>query len=169
MAEISIYLEFFSLILCGLTSTRKKDQCDSEVTCLIGCIVFVLFPFFQSQSACNMRMAGIEDTADMLEKQLASELSQMNLEEAFSLARAFSHSLNLMGIAETHHWLVDFPFTCYLFIYFKTRFIWNRKITKEKRFWVSFFANLRSCYETNRVTQCCSFVWLAQKLESKRD
>ncbi|XP_023550392.1 phosphoenolpyruvate carboxylase 4 [Cucurbita pepo subsp. pepo] len=56
-----------------------------------------------AQSACNMRIAGIEDTADMIEKQLASELSKMTLEEAFSLARAFSHSLNLMGIAETHH------------------------------------------------------------------
>ncbi|XP_022157085.1 phosphoenolpyruvate carboxylase 4 isoform X2 [Momordica charantia] len=56
-----------------------------------------------AQSACNMRMAGIEDTADMLEKQLASEISKMTLEEALTLARAFSHSLNLMGIAETHH------------------------------------------------------------------
>ena len=50
-----------------------------------------------------MRMAGIEDTAEMLERQLASELSELTLEEALSLARAFSHSLNLMGIAETHH------------------------------------------------------------------
>ncbi|KGN51545.1 phosphoenolpyruvate carboxylase 4-like isoform X1 [Cucumis sativus] len=56
-----------------------------------------------AQSACNMRMAGIEDTAEMLERQLASELSELTLEEALSLARAFSHSLNLMGIAETHH------------------------------------------------------------------
>lgn len=56
-----------------------------------------------SQSACNMRIAGIEDTADLLEKQLASELSKMTLEEALSLARTFSHYLSLMGIAETHH------------------------------------------------------------------
>ncbi|KAL3831106.1 hypothetical protein ACJIZ3_019908 [Penstemon smallii] len=56
-----------------------------------------------AQSACNMRMAGIEDTAELLEKQLAAELSKMTLEEAFSLARAFSHYLNLTGIAETHH------------------------------------------------------------------
>ncbi|GMH01843.1 hypothetical protein Nepgr_003682 [Nepenthes gracilis] len=56
-----------------------------------------------AQSACNMRTAGIEDTAELLEKQLASELSKMNLEEALTLARAFSHYLNLMGIAETHH------------------------------------------------------------------
>ncbi|KAK6133801.1 hypothetical protein DH2020_032512 [Rehmannia glutinosa] len=56
-----------------------------------------------AQSACNMRMAGIEDTAELLEKQLAAELSKMNLEEALTLARAFSHYLNLTGIAETHH------------------------------------------------------------------
>ncbi|KAL2347466.1 hypothetical protein Fmac_001466 [Flemingia macrophylla] len=56
-----------------------------------------------SQSACNMRQAGIEDMAELLEKQLASELSNMTLEEAVTLARAFSHHLTLMGIAETHH------------------------------------------------------------------
>ncbi|KAL2559067.1 Phosphoenolpyruvate carboxylase 4 [Forsythia ovata] len=56
-----------------------------------------------AQSACNMRMATIEGTAELLEKQLATELSKMSLEEALSLARAFSHYLTLMGIAETHH------------------------------------------------------------------
>ncbi|CAH9119612.1 unnamed protein product [Cuscuta europaea] len=56
-----------------------------------------------AQSACNMRITGIEDTAELLEKQLASELSKMTLEEALSLARTFSHYLSLMGIAETHH------------------------------------------------------------------
>ncbi|XP_042513425.1 phosphoenolpyruvate carboxylase 4-like [Macadamia integrifolia] len=56
-----------------------------------------------AQSACNMRMAGIEDTAELVEKQLASEISEMTLEEALTLARAFSHNLTLMGIAETHH------------------------------------------------------------------
>ncbi|KAL6580127.1 Phosphoenolpyruvate carboxylase 4 [Orobanche minor] len=56
-----------------------------------------------AQSACNMRMAGIEDTAELLEKQLAAELSKMTLEEALTLARAFSHYLNLTGIAETYH------------------------------------------------------------------
>ncbi|KAK7306976.1 hypothetical protein VNO77_39637 [Canavalia gladiata] len=56
-----------------------------------------------SQSACNMRLAGIEEMADMLEKQLASELSKMTLEDALRLARGFSHYLTLMGIAETHH------------------------------------------------------------------
>ncbi|KAG5079925.1 hypothetical protein JHK86_003990 [Glycine max] len=39
-----------------------------------------------SQSACNMRQAGMEDMAEMLEKQLASELSKMTLEEALPLA-----------------------------------------------------------------------------------
>ncbi|KAI3423481.1 uncharacterized protein J3R85_010977 [Psidium guajava] len=56
-----------------------------------------------AQSACNMRAAGIEDAAELLEKQLASDISNMTLEEALTLARAFSHYLNLMGIAETHH------------------------------------------------------------------
>lgn len=50
-----------------------------------------------------MRLSGIEDTAEVLEKQLALEMSKMTLEEALTLARAFSHYLNLMGIAETHH------------------------------------------------------------------
>ncbi|KAK7309983.1 hypothetical protein RJT34_07159 [Clitoria ternatea] len=56
-----------------------------------------------AQSACNMRQAGIEDMAELLEKQLASELSNMSLEDALTLARAFSHYLTMMGIAETHH------------------------------------------------------------------
>ncbi|XP_004496214.1 phosphoenolpyruvate carboxylase 4 [Cicer arietinum] len=56
-----------------------------------------------AQSACNMRQAGIVDMAELLEKQLASELSKMTLQEAFTLARAFSHYLTMMGIAETHH------------------------------------------------------------------
>ncbi|KAJ0962817.1 hypothetical protein J5N97_027939 [Dioscorea zingiberensis] len=56
-----------------------------------------------AQSAVNMRIAGMEDTAELLEKQLAKDISKIGLEEALSLARAFSHYLNLMGIAETHH------------------------------------------------------------------
>ncbi|CAH2066230.1 unnamed protein product [Thlaspi arvense] len=56
-----------------------------------------------AQSALNLRLAGIEDTANLLEKQLTSEISKMPLEEALTLARAFTHSLNLMGIADTHH------------------------------------------------------------------
>lgn len=55
------------------------------------------------QSASNMRMAGIENMAELIEKQLSSEISKMSLEEALTQARAFSHYLNLMGIAETHH------------------------------------------------------------------
>lgn len=57
-------------------------------------------------------MAGIEDSAELLEKQLALEISKMTLEEALLLARAFSHYLNLMGIAETHHRLVVFIIFC---------------------------------------------------------
>ncbi|EPS69811.1 hypothetical protein M569_04952 [Genlisea aurea] len=56
-----------------------------------------------AQSACNMRMAGMEETAEVLEKQMAEEMSKLTLEEALSIARAFSHYLNLTGIAETHH------------------------------------------------------------------
>ncbi|XP_010532398.1 PREDICTED: phosphoenolpyruvate carboxylase 4 isoform X2 [Tarenaya hassleriana] len=56
-----------------------------------------------AQSALNLRLAGIEDSAELLEKQLTSEISKMSLEEALKLARTFSHFLNLMGIAETHH------------------------------------------------------------------
>ncbi|CAI8604174.1 unnamed protein product [Vicia faba] len=56
-----------------------------------------------AQSACNMRQAGIVNMGEILEKQLASELSKMTLQEAFTLARAFSHYLTMMGIAETHH------------------------------------------------------------------
>ncbi|KAK4260904.1 hypothetical protein QN277_003965 [Acacia crassicarpa] len=56
-----------------------------------------------AQSACNMRQAGIEEMAELVEKQLASQLSEMTLEEALTLARAFSHYLTLTGIAETHH------------------------------------------------------------------
>ncbi|KAL4384820.1 hypothetical protein GQ457_15G005520 [Hibiscus cannabinus] len=56
-----------------------------------------------AQSASNMRLSGIEDMAELLEKQLASEISEMTLEEALKLARAFSHYLALMGIAETYH------------------------------------------------------------------
>ncbi|CAO2828440.1 unnamed protein product [Amaranthus hypochondriacus] len=56
-----------------------------------------------AESACNMRSSGIEDTAGLLEKQLISELSKMDLEEAVMIGRALSHYLNLMGIAEAHH------------------------------------------------------------------
>ncbi|PKA55132.1 Phosphoenolpyruvate carboxylase 4 [Apostasia shenzhenica] len=62
-----------------------------------------------AQSAVNMRLAGMEAMAELLEKQLASDISKMTLEEALSLARAFSHFLNLMGIAETHHRAGDNP------------------------------------------------------------
>ncbi|KAL5671398.1 hypothetical protein ACJX0J_015704, partial [Zea mays] len=54
-------------------------------------------------SAVSMRAAGMEDTAAVVERQLETDLAAMPLEDALCLARAFSHYLNLMGIAETHH------------------------------------------------------------------
>ncbi|TVU22248.1 hypothetical protein EJB05_31932 [Eragrostis curvula] len=56
-----------------------------------------------AQSAVSMRAAGMEDTAVVVERQLEAELAAMSLEDALCLARAFSHYLNLVGIAETHH------------------------------------------------------------------
>ncbi|KAK7353666.1 hypothetical protein VNO80_19117 [Phaseolus coccineus] len=53
--------------------------------------------------ACSMRRKGIQHMVGLLEKQLASELSKMTLEEALTLARAFSHHLTLIGVAETDH------------------------------------------------------------------
>ncbi|CAN6478407.1 unnamed protein product [Victoria cruziana] len=67
-----------------------------------------------AQSAFNMRVAGIENMAELLEKELATEISKMTLEEALTLARAFSHYLNLMGIAETHHGVLQARKTAYL-------------------------------------------------------
>lgn len=55
------------------------------------------------QSAMTMRGAEMEDTATVVERQLEAELSAMSLEDSLSLARAFAHHLNLMGIAERHH------------------------------------------------------------------
>ncbi|KAG9450060.1 hypothetical protein H6P81_010025 [Aristolochia fimbriata] len=56
-----------------------------------------------AQSANSMRAAGIVDTADLLEKQMASEISKITLEQALTVARAYSHYLNLIGTAETYH------------------------------------------------------------------
>uniref|UniRef100_A0A7N0UE36 phosphoenolpyruvate carboxylase n=1 Tax=Kalanchoe fedtschenkoi TaxID=63787 RepID=A0A7N0UE36_KALFE len=86
---------------CRLLGSLLKDVLQKEIGGLmmekINCNRVL------SQSACHMRLAGVEETAELVEKQLASDISKMNLEEAFMLARAFSHYLNLMGIAETHH------------------------------------------------------------------
>ncbi|PWA69995.1 phosphoenolpyruvate carboxylase 4 [Artemisia annua] len=72
---------------------------DDDLRLLLNLLHDVL----HRESACLIRAAGIESTTEFLEKQLASELSKMTLEEALKLARAFSHFLSLMGIAETHH------------------------------------------------------------------
>lgn len=72
-----------------------------------------------------MRNAGMESTAELLEKQLSDEISKMTLDDAVSLARAFCHYLNLMGIAETHHRCFNLyspesnivSFCCFTFIF----------------------------------------------------
>jgi phosphoenolpyruvate carboxylase len=56
-----------------------------------------------------MRGAGMEDTAAVVERQLEAELSAMSLEDSLSIARAFSHYLNLTGIAERYHRYVSPP------------------------------------------------------------
>jgi phosphoenolpyruvate carboxylase len=63
------------------------------------------------QSAVNMRSAGVEDTAVVVEKQLGAELAAMSLEDSLCLARAFSHHLNLMTIADTYHRCLPYTFT----------------------------------------------------------
>lgn len=60
------------------------------------------------QSAVSMRAAGMEDTASVVERQLEADLAAMPLGDALCVARAFSHYLNLMGIAETHHRYVSY-------------------------------------------------------------
>ena len=80
----------------------KKHICVLEPFVYMSTCNVIQFSF-GLQSACNLRIAGIEATAELLERQLAAELSKLTLEEALSLARTLSHQLNLMGIAETHH------------------------------------------------------------------
>ncbi|KAL2652891.1 hypothetical protein R1flu_021019 [Riccia fluitans] len=88
------------------------DDCHLLGNLLNDCLLREVGPGFTekvervrllAQSECNMRLAGVTDAADYLSKQLEREVSTMELEEAVPLARTFSHYLNLMGIAETHH------------------------------------------------------------------
>ncbi|CAM6092718.1 unnamed protein product [Calypogeia fissa] len=88
------------------------DDCHLLGNLLNDCLTREVGPHFTekvervrllAQSACNMRMAGVTNAAEMLSKQLEEEVSTMELEEAVPLARTFSAYLNLMGIAETHH------------------------------------------------------------------
>ncbi|KAL0898253.1 hypothetical protein Bca101_082214 [Brassica carinata] len=70
--------------------------------------MMILFLFGVTfQSALNDCHDGIEDTVELLETQLPSEISNMSLEEALTLARAFSHFLNMLGVAKTHR--IIFP------------------------------------------------------------
>ncbi|KAG6548357.1 hypothetical protein Mapa_010136 [Marchantia paleacea] len=88
------------------------DDCHLLGNLLNDCLMREVGPDFTekvdrvrllAQSECNMRLAGVTDAADYLSKQLEKEVSTMELEDAVPLARTFSHYLNLMGIAETHH------------------------------------------------------------------
>jgi hypothetical protein len=94
------------------------------------------------QSAVSMRAAGMEDTAAVVERQLEADLAAMSLDDALCLARAFSHYLNLMGIAETHHrYHIDRP----------------RRLTYHMPF--------RSCSDPVLHSQCvfmyphCKYIW----------
>lgn len=71
--------------------------------CLLGSTEGAVFSVSVEQSASSMRNAGVTEAADWLSSQLKKELSNIDTDEAVTLARVFSHYLNLMGIAETHH------------------------------------------------------------------
>lgn len=49
-----------------------------------------------------MWLAEVGDPAELFKNQLVCDISNMNLEEVFTLAIAFGYYPNLMGIAETH-------------------------------------------------------------------
>lgn len=51
----------------------------------------------------SLRSTGLEAQSDLLRVELEGRLSGLSQEELLPLARAFSHYLNLMGIAENHH------------------------------------------------------------------
>nr|CAB3476574.1 unnamed protein product [Digitaria exilis] len=96
----------------GISFQAFEDDCRLLATLLHDVLLRELGPRFihvlersrnLAQSAVSMRAAGMEDTAAVVERQLEADLAAMSLEDALCLARAFSHYLNLMGIAETHH------------------------------------------------------------------
>ncbi|KAL5725951.1 phosphoenolpyruvate carboxylase [Ranunculus cassubicifolius] len=86
---------------CRLLGSLLKDVLQREVSPQI--MEKIERIRILAQISLKVRTAGIENTAELLEKQLKSEISDMELEEALTLARAFSHYLTLMSIAETHH------------------------------------------------------------------
>ncbi|KAJ1282949.1 hypothetical protein BS78_03G090000 [Paspalum vaginatum] len=96
----------------GISFQAFEDDCRLLASLLHDVLLRELGPRFihilernriLAQSAVSMRAAGMEDTAAVVERQLEADLAAMPLEDALCLARAFSHYLNLMGIAETHH------------------------------------------------------------------
>ncbi|PWZ31136.1 Phosphoenolpyruvate carboxylase 4 [Zea mays] len=96
----------------GISFQAFEDDCRLLASLLHDVLLRELGPRFikilernriLAQSAVSMRAAGMEDTAAVVERQLETDLAAMPLEDALCLARAFSHYLNLMGIAETHH------------------------------------------------------------------
>ncbi|PUZ57700.1 hypothetical protein GQ55_5G450200 [Panicum hallii var. hallii] len=96
----------------GISFQAFEDDCRLLATLLHDVLLRELGPRFihilernriLAQSAVSMRAAGMEDTAAVVERQLEADLAAMPLEDALCVARAFSHYLNLMGIAETHH------------------------------------------------------------------
>ncbi|KAF8724681.1 hypothetical protein HU200_020954 [Digitaria exilis] len=96
----------------GISFQAFEDDCRLLATLLHDVLLRELGPRFihvlersriLAQSAVSMRAAGMEDTAAVVERQLEADLAAMSLEDALCLARALSHYLNLMGIAETHH------------------------------------------------------------------
>ncbi|KQK02343.1 phosphoenolpyruvate carboxylase 4 [Brachypodium distachyon] len=96
----------------GISFQAFEDDCRLLGSLLHDVLLRELGPHFiklfernriLAQSAVTMRAAGMEETAAVVERQLEAELSATSLEDSLCLARAFSHYLNLMGIAETYH------------------------------------------------------------------
>ncbi|KAM0927344.1 hypothetical protein ACQ4PT_002818 [Festuca glaucescens] len=96
----------------GISFQAFEDDCRLLGSLLHDVLLRELGPHFihlfeririLAQSAATMRGAGMEDTAAVVERQLEAELAAMSLEDSLSIARAFSHYLNLTGIAERYH------------------------------------------------------------------
>ncbi|XP_047053158.1 phosphoenolpyruvate carboxylase 4-like [Lolium rigidum] len=96
----------------GISFQAFEDDCRLLGSLLHDVLLRELGPHFiqlfeririLAQSAATMRGAGMEDTAAVVERQLEAELAAMSLEDSLAIARAFSHYLNLTGIAERYH------------------------------------------------------------------
>ncbi|KAM0852641.1 hypothetical protein ACQ4PT_051647 [Festuca glaucescens] len=96
----------------GISFQAFEDDCRLLGSLLHDVLLLELGPHFihlfeririLAQSVATMRGAGMEDTGAAVERQLEAELAAMSLEDSLSIARAFSHYLNLTGIAERYH------------------------------------------------------------------